>query len=44
VWSIPDASCPRVLLTVIFSPATNSRISSFIIAPPPPCYSGISAR
>jgi hypothetical protein len=41
---MPDASCPRVLLTVIFSPATNLWISSLIIAPPPPCDSGISAR
>jgi hypothetical protein len=29
---------------VIFSPATNLRISSLILAPPPPCCSGISAR
>src|SRR5829696_7340902 len=32
---MPEASCPRVLVTVIFSPPTNSRISSLITVPPP---------
>src|SRR5215210_5786362 len=32
---MPDASCPRVVAGVIFSPATNLWISSLMIAPPP---------
>src|ERR671912_163669 len=37
---MPDASCPRVLATGIFSPATDLWISSLIIAPPPPKIRG----
>jgi hypothetical protein len=31
-------------VAVIFSPATNLRISLLIVAPPLPCCSGISTR
>src|SRR5688572_16156121 len=33
---MPEAACPRVVVSVIFSPATNLRISSLIIIAPPP--------